>query len=116
MPPPPGTRSLALLLVDPDAPGGEFVHWVIYDLSPTTRGLPAGGPLPVESRQGSNGFDHIGYGGPCPARGQSHHYVLTLYALGVAPALGPGATAAAFRTAVAGTVVQTARLTGTYGR
>lgn len=71
--PPESTLSLALILEDPDAPGGTWVHWVLYDLPPTARELPADvppdGTLPSGARQGRNDFGRIGYGGPCPPPG-----------------------------------------------
>jgi hypothetical protein len=70
--PPSATKSMALILNDPDAPGGSFVHWVLFDLPPTITSLPAAVPvtrqLPDGSRQGRNDFGDIGYGGPCPPR------------------------------------------------
>jgi Raf kinase inhibitor-like YbhB/YbcL family protein len=118
-PPPRGTRSLALLLVDPDAPGGAFVHWVLWGLAPDAGRLPEGatGPaLPAGVREGRNGFGRIGYGGPCPPRGQRHRYVFHLYALDDVPALPPGADAAALEAATAGHVLAEGVLQGTYGR
>jgi len=83
--PPPGTAGIAILVTDPDAPGGTFIHWVAYNISPGTRGIPAGGPrrtvLPAGSVQGTNDFGGPGYGGPCPPRGRPHHYYFTVYAL-----------------------------------
>ena len=79
-----GTRALALIADDPDAPGGTFVHWVIYDLPPDTRRLPEDVPdqqtLPSGAGQGVNGAGSIGYMGPCPPSG-THRYFFKLYAL-----------------------------------
>lgn len=75
--PPRGAVSLALMVTDPDAPGGAFVHWRLTGIPPATRALPAG------SRAGGrNSFGKTGYGGPCPPRGQAHRYVFELRALG----------------------------------
>jgi Raf kinase inhibitor-like YbhB/YbcL family protein len=77
--PPPGTRSLALMVVDPDAPKpGGWVHWRV--------GMPAraravGPVLPPHAVTGKNDFGTLGWGGPCPPPGRLHHYVFTLFAL-----------------------------------
>jgi len=78
---PPGTQSLALLVEDPDAPTGNFVHWVLYQIPPNATGIPEGGPLPPGAKEGINDFDHLGYAGPCPPRGKAHRYYFRLYAL-----------------------------------
>jgi Raf kinase inhibitor-like YbhB/YbcL family protein len=69
-------RSLALLMEDPDAPGGTFVHWTLFDIPPDARGLAAG-RTPGGARAGENSFGDAGYGGPCPPEGDApHRYVL----------------------------------------
>lgn len=79
---PAGARSLALVLYDPDAPSGTWVHWVVYNLPADGDGLPAGasGGLPGGANEGLNSWNEAQYGGPCPPSGQ-HRYVFTLYAL-----------------------------------
>lgn len=82
---PAGTRSLALVVTDPDAPGPTdapttWVHWVVYGLPPGTTGLPEGSALPPGARQGLNDWKRAAYGGPCPPVGR-HRYVHTVYAL-----------------------------------
>jgi len=85
---PAGTRSLVLIVDDPDAPDPAapkttWVHWVLYDLPPTATGLPAGlaaAALPPGTRQGQNSWGRTGYGGPCPPIGR-HRYFHKLYAL-----------------------------------
>ena len=83
--PPASTKTFALIVDDPDAPGGIWVHWVIYDIPANVRGLPEGVPKSIElqngARQGWNDFRKIGYGGPCPPRGSNHRYSFRLYAL-----------------------------------
>jgi Raf kinase inhibitor-like YbhB/YbcL family protein len=82
--PPAETRSFALIMSDPDAPGGNFIHWVIYDLPASTRSLPEGvapSPEAAGGRQGTNGFGKVGYSGPCPPPGKAHRYFLRLWAL-----------------------------------
>ncbi|MFP4363855.1 MAG: YbhB/YbcL family Raf kinase inhibitor-like protein [Spirochaetia bacterium] len=81
---PDNTRSLVLIMDDPDAPGGTFTHWVVYDLPAQLTGLAENVvPEPANSpgfRQGENSFGKIGYGGPCPPGG-THRYYFRLYAL-----------------------------------
>lgn len=82
---PEGTKSLALIVDDPDAPDPAapkrvWVHWVVYDLPPDTSGLPEGGTLPKNAREGKNDWGRTGYGGPCPPIGR-HRYFHRLYAL-----------------------------------
>lgn len=119
---PDGTQSLALIMDDPDAPGGTFVHWVLYGLPPATSGLPSGVPTeaelkkPVTARQGTNDFRKTGYGGPCPPPGPAHRYLFTLYALREVPNVPAGATKAVLLEAMEGKVLAEAVVTGKYGR
>jgi Raf kinase inhibitor-like YbhB/YbcL family protein len=118
---PPGTRSLALIVDDPDAPDPKapkmtWVHWVLYDIPPSTNGLPAGvtsDKLPSGAREGLNDWQRTGYGGPCPPVGR-HRYFHKLYALDtVLPDLGRPDKAALER-AMNGHVLGHAELIGTY--
>lgn len=90
--PPPGTKSFAVTMYDPDANGG-FWHWVAYDIAVGAHGLNAGagtphnGDAPGDTEQPRNDFGNAGYSGPCPPPGKPHHYVITVYALDV-PELG----------------------------
>jgi Raf kinase inhibitor-like YbhB/YbcL family protein len=83
---PPGTKSLALIVDDPDAPDPAaprmtWVHWVLYNLPPDCSGLPEGvAALPAGAREGVNDWKRTGYGGPCPPIGR-HRYFHKLYAL-----------------------------------
>lgn len=118
--PPAGTRSFALLMDDPDAPGGRpWVHWVIFNLPADTEALPefiATNPeLPDGSRQGHNSWGRVGYGGPCPPQG-SHRYVFKLYALDAFLDLPPGATKAQVLAALKPHILAQAELIGTYAR
>jgi Raf kinase inhibitor-like YbhB/YbcL family protein len=116
---PSGTSSLVLILDDPDAPGGTFVHWVVYNMSPTTEELPEGVAAPVSVRngeQGANGRAEIGYTGPCPPPGNPHHYHFRLYALDRKLQLGPGATAEQVETAMKGHVLVSTELVGIFER
>jgi Raf kinase inhibitor-like YbhB/YbcL family protein len=96
---------------DPDAPGGDFVHWAVAGISPRTAGFPSGG-VPGLITPGRNSFGSLGYRGPCPPQGATHHYVITLTALSAASGLRPGFSADQLRAPT----VATATLTGTYGR
>ena len=78
--PPAGTAELALVVDDPDAPGGTFVHWVISGIPAALGGL-ASSEVPVAARQARNSAGS-GYTGPCPPSGPAHHYRFTVYALG----------------------------------
>jgi Raf kinase inhibitor-like YbhB/YbcL family protein len=110
------TRSLALLMEDPDAPNGTFVHWTVYGLAPTTTSLPAAKP-PAHAQQGTNSFGKRGYNGPCPPPGdKAHRYVFTLYALRSTPTLKAGALAKEVRAAIAKTALARGRLIGRYKR
>jgi len=114
---PPGTRSLALIVDDPDAPMGTWVHWVVYNLPPTTRQLTEGFPtdarLPDGTVQGTTDFGHTGYGGPCPPSG-THRYFVKLFALDAVLPLPPVATAQELQGAVQGHILAETQLMGTY--
>ena len=117
---PEGTQSFALILDDPDAPRGTWVHWVLYDLPPTARDLPAGvppdGTLPSGARQGRNDFGRTGYGGPCPPPGRAHRYYFRLYALDKRLELPPGSTRAQADRSMRGHILAQAELMGRYHR
>ena len=118
--PPKGTQSFALIMDDPDAPVGTWVHWVLYDLPATARELPEGTPKERElasgARQGNNGWNRTGYGGPCPPPGPAHRYFLKLYALDAKTNLKPGATKAELEKAMQGHILAQAELMGRYKR
>jgi Raf kinase inhibitor-like YbhB/YbcL family protein len=118
---PDGTKSLALIVDDPDAPDPEapkmtWVHWVLYDLPPSTRGLKEGlrpAELPAGTLPGKNDWKRTGYGGPCPPIGR-HRYFHKLYALDtVLPDLGQP-TKARLEQAMKGHVLASSVLVGTY--
>ena len=110
---PSGTGELALLVEDPDAPGGTFVHWVAWGID-GTRPVLAEGEAPAGS--GTNDFGRAGYGGPCPPRGPAHRYVVTVFALSRPTGLRAGASAADLRSAIDGAVLAEGSLTGRYAR
>ncbi len=113
-------RSLALICEDPDAPSGTWSHWVLYNLSPTLKGLPEGVPrtaaISDNGRQGSNDFKRLGYGGPCPPAGKPHRYLFILYALDVPLTLDAGMTRADLLRVMEGHILAEGRLMGTYQR
>ncbi len=117
---PSGTKSLALIVDDPDAPAGVWVHWVIYDLPAETRDLQEGIPKDRElrsgARQGKNDFGRIGYNGPCPPSGPPHRYFFKLYALKEKTGLKPGASKNELEAAIKGRILAQATLTGNFGR
>jgi len=78
---PRGAAALVLAVLDPDAPGGTFVHWVAYDLPPDLEGLEEGASRKLPYKQAVNDFGRVGYGGPCPPPGAPHRYFFRLYAL-----------------------------------
>jgi len=111
---PEGTRSLALVVDDPDAPGGVFTHWLGWGVDPAAGGLGEGESAPDEGR---NDFGTTGYRGPCPPPGHGRHrYVFRLYALDAELELGAGAAKAELEQAIEGHVLTTAELVGTYER
>lgn len=117
--PPEGTKSLVLVVDDPDAPDRTFVHWLVYNLPPTTRELPEGLAHHPEvaggGMQGRNDFDRYGYGGPCPPSG-THRYFFKLYALDTELDLEPGATKSDVLKAMEGRVLEEAELVGHYSK
>jgi Raf kinase inhibitor-like YbhB/YbcL family protein len=108
---PAGTRELVLVMRDPDAPTGNFVHWALAGIPPSSGGLPAGG-VPGQIVPGRNSFGTLGYRGPCPPAGRPHHYVLTLSALPSASGLRAGWSSDQLRVRQ----LAIATLVGSYGR
>jgi hypothetical protein len=115
--PPAGTQSFALIMDDPDAPGGTWIHWVLFNLPAAARGLaenvPPGDRLPDGSLSGKNSWGRSGYGGPCPPSG-THRYFFKLYALDGLLGSSAGANAARLVKAMQGHILGTAELMGTY--
>ena len=118
--PPANTGSFALIMDDPDAPAGTWVHWVLYDLPADAKELPERVPrqeqLASGAWQGRNDFGKIGYGGPCPPPGKPHRYFFKLYALDTKLNLKSGATKADLERAMKGHILAQAELIGRYGR
>ena len=117
---PKSTVSYALIVDDPDAPGGTFFHWVAYNIPASKTSLPAGVPqgaeIPGGGKQGMNSFGHLGYNGPCPPPGKTHHYRFHLYALDSALSVGDKADAPTIQSAIKGHVLAEAELVGTFQR
>lgn len=112
------TQSLALICDDPDAPVGTFTHWVIYNIPSTTaaftENVPKIATLTDGTKQGKNSFGNIGYNGPAPPPGKTHHYCFRLYALDTVLNLDPGAEKSAVLDAMKGHVLAEGELMGTY--
>ncbi len=116
---PAGTASFALIVNDPDAPMGTYVHWVIYNIPSTSAGLRedvAPQPtLPDGTTQGRNSANHRYYDGPCPPSG-THRYFFKLYALDAKLDLPSGATADQLAKAMQGHILAQAELMGTFSK
>ena len=113
--------SLAIILEDPDAPSGTFVHWVIWNIPPS-RILPsaiakqASLSHPLQARQGYNDFGEIGYSGPCPPSGRPHRYFFLVFGLDRMLDLPAGAQAAELREAMNGHILQEGQAMASFGR
>lgn len=116
---PQGAKSIALISDDPDAPGGDWVHWLIFNLPPDTVGLPEGIPhderLASGAVQGKHDGGGVGYGGPYPPSG-THRYYFKVYALDTKLALGPDAAKKAVLEAMEGHILAQGELMGRYKR
>jgi Raf kinase inhibitor-like YbhB/YbcL family protein len=110
---PAGAKSLALIVDDPDAPGGTFVHWLAWNIDPKTTDI-AENSVPPNAVQGKNGFGKTGYGGPCPPSG-THRYYFRVYALDVAQVQG-GSTRADLDRAMQGHIIGQGQLMGRYSK
>jgi len=106
---PQGTQSLALIVDDPDAPMGTWIHWVVYDITPRNEIREA----EVPGTQGINDSQELNYGGPCPPSGE-HRYFFKIYALDTKLGLKPGATKKQVLAAMQGHVLAQAELIGLY--
>jgi Raf kinase inhibitor-like YbhB/YbcL family protein len=121
---PAGTKSFALILDDPDAPPGTWVHWVVQGIPADANGMEEGVPkketLPDGTRQGLawgvESFSRVGYSGPCPPPGAPHRYYFKLYALDAPLNLPAKATKFDVEKAMKGHVLGEAKLMGKFGR
>jgi len=109
---PANTRSMALIVDDPDAPSGLWTHWLVWNLSPNTTDIPEG-KLPQRAREGKNSFGNVRYDGPAPPSG-THRYFFHIYALDSTLSLPSGSTRAALEQAMKGHVLGKAETFGTY--
>lgn len=115
---PNGTRSLVLIVSDPDAPRGTWYHWVLYAIPSELSGLPENvdpKELSAAIHDGMNSWRRSGYGGPCPPTGR-HRYFFNLYALDRVPEVPKQPSAAALHRAMQGHVIAETTLMGTYAR
>jgi hypothetical protein len=117
--PPAGTQSFALIMDDPDAPAGTWVHWVLFNIPVSARSLPEAFPsdaiLPDGSMSGNSSFGGPGYGGPCPPSG-THRYFFKLYALDEMLAISAGATKGELEKAMVGHILAQGELMGTFSK
>ena len=118
--PPQQTEAFVLMVDDPDAPGGVFTHWMIFNIPANTHqfgeGVPIQEQLESGALQGKNDFGKIGYRGPCPPSGSSHRYRFTIYALDQRLNLKAGASKKQVIDAMQGHILAQGQLTGTYQR
>ena len=117
---PPHTQSIAILCDDPDAPGGDWVHWVLFNLAPDTRALPEhiarNATLPGGAVQGLTDYNRNGYDGPCPPPGQKHRYFFKVFALDTRLALDATARKPDLLRAMQGHILAQGALVGSYSR
>lgn len=117
---PANTATFAIIMDDPDAPAGTWVHWVLWNLPASAQSIPEGvaksEQLADGSRQGQNDFRKIGYNGPCPPPGKRHRYFFRLYALDAKLDLAPGATRQELDAAMKGHILGEAEYMGTFRR
>lgn len=112
---PDNAKSMALVVEDPDAPGGIWTHWLIWNIAPDTSEIPSGVP-PEDSIEGTNSNGNIGYSGPCPPNG-THRYRFVLYALTTKDlGLSPDSERADFLEAISENILSQSIMTGTYHR
>ena len=111
---PPAAKSLALIMDDPDAPGGSFTHWIVWNIDPKTNEIGQGG-APAGAIQGRNDFGKSGYGGPCPPSG-THRYYFRIFTLDRMLDLKSSAKRAELDSAIRGHVLAKAELMGRYSR
>jgi Raf kinase inhibitor-like YbhB/YbcL family protein len=111
---PPEAKSLALIVDDPDAPRGMWVHWVVWNIDPGTKEIKENS-VPAGAKQGMNDFGKSDYGGPCPPSG-THRYFFKLYALDTTLNLGPDTTKATLEAAMKGHIIAQAETIGLYKR
>lgn len=111
---PVGTKSFVLIMDDPDAPGGTWDHWIVFNIPPTTKSVQEG--QEPTGTKGKNSWGNLGYGGPCPPSG-THRYFFIIYALDLdSLSLAEGATKSEVETSMEGHILDQASLMGRYQR
>ena len=113
--PPAATKSIAIIVDDPDAPGGTFTHFMAYGIAPDTHGIKSGAELGPPARIGKNDFGAVRYNGPCPPRGEEHRYRFQVFALDAALATPEGVGRSELDAAMSGHVLAKGTLTGIFG-
>jgi Raf kinase inhibitor-like YbhB/YbcL family protein len=112
------TKSFALVIEDPDAPNGTFIHWVIYNIPSSEHGLAENiarrDPLPNGARQGTNSAQQLGYMGPCPPAGKAHRYYFKLFALDTEINIPGEATHDKLMSTIQGHILAKGEIMGTY--
>jgi Raf kinase inhibitor-like YbhB/YbcL family protein len=111
---PPNTKSLALIFDDIDAPGGSYVHWILWDIDPMIKEIK-GNSVPEGGVQGMNDFKKRSYGGPCPPK-RAHRYVFKIFALDRLLNLNPNFTKKDLVKTMEGHILSRAQLKGVYKR
>ena len=111
---PTGTQELVIEVLDPDAPGGTFTHWLAYGIPAEASSL--GPSLPARVVEGTNDFGRRGYGGPCPSRGSAHHYHFIVLALDTRLGLPAGVKRSELESRVKGHVIGRGELVAAYRR
>jgi len=111
---PQNTVSLALIVEDPDAPGGTWIHWTVFNINPDTKQITENS-VPEGAIEGVTDFGKPGYGGPCPPSGV-HRYFFKLYALDLILKLNSSASADDIKKAMEGHILGSAELVGLYSR
>ena len=112
---PENAKSLVLISDDPDAPNGDWVHWVLYNIDPKTDRIREG-EMPAGAIGGKTSFGHDKYGGPCPPSGKTHHYYFKIYALNITLDIGPVADKQAVLEAIGGHILAEGQVMGIYER
>jgi Raf kinase inhibitor-like YbhB/YbcL family protein len=112
---PQNAKSLALIVDDPDAPMGNWDHWIVFNISPQTKDIKEG-EIPKGSLQGINDFGKLDYGGPCPPPGRPHRYFFKLFTLDIVLNLKQGIRKNVLEKAMEGHILGQAQLIGLYKR
>jgi Raf kinase inhibitor-like YbhB/YbcL family protein len=113
--PPANTKSYVLIVDDPDAPGGDWVHWLLFNIPAQVHSLPESAAIPAGAVSGRNSWGSTGYRGPCPPSG-THRYFFKLYALDTVLNLDSTASKQTVMTAMKGHILETSELMGSYTR